>query len=228
MNIFELKTEVYAHYMDDVGQVTKDKNPSHWSTGNGLLFTGTFFTLLGLSGILDSNDAEHFDKAVRACYVNPIRPVLNRDPNRRDFEGFDDYIGVCAGAFFLKSPIAKEISDWGESHCFNFNNQNVESKSIKSWFYRFSGFAGHLRLASGKSPGWIQTWELDRKFSAGCSGQSDPDILTWLEVEVARKASSRFNDSIAKWDESFKKTYGSLGKMFAPSFGAEHPFSQYN
>jgi hypothetical protein len=222
------KDEIKAHFMDEEGLVTKVRNPGHWSTGNGLLFTGLFYSLLGVRGELEPSDKDHFEKAVEACFVNRVTPVLNRNKGRPDFEGWDDYNGVVAAAFFVGSDIAKDILNYGEANCFNFNNEQPKKFTLRSWFGRLPGFPGHLRLCGKSSPGNLQTLCLLHEFQKGCKNESDPDANTWLRVEVARRASSRFNESIAAWDKSLKKVYGSLGRMFEPSFGSDHPFVIYN
>src|SRR6267154_669901 len=118
MDKLHFKEQILNYYLDGDGQVTVDKNPTKWSTGNGLLHTGLFYMILAINQILDDADKLRFRKAVDDCWVRAksghvIPGLLNRNPGRPDLEGQDDYVGVCGGSYCVRDDSASNIVIYG-------------------------------------------------------------------------------------------------------------------
>lgn len=229
------KEEILTHYLDSELLVTKDRNPSHWSTGNGLLFTGIFYTLLYLRGECTAEDVDRFCMAVTPCWKddelgNPIPGLLERNDKRNELQAHDDYRGVCVASLLLNTPHAKAVEAYGSSHFWCFNNAHPGRIGFRSWFGRFAGFPGLVRLCSRKSPGPLQAFLLGSDiFADSQSKAADPKILAWLSV-IAAKFSAQANclDAISHWENKIAFEFGSINQVFAESFGTEHPFAAYN
>jgi hypothetical protein len=230
MTAQEFKQEILDHYLDQDLQVTVDRGPSKWTTGNGLLHCGIFYTLLSLSNILDRDDCDRFNKAVFQCWVKSgnitVFGLLNRDAGRPDHEAHDDYIGVCAASFFTHSNVSALINSYGAGNHYSYDNTNPYKFDFGSWHARFPGLIGFYRLSCSLPPGWAQTLMLLAHFKFGASDNAKDNILDWLMAQVIKRSSSRFNGAIESWEKSLGEQFHSLGDIFAPYFGSAHPFSK--
>lgn len=228
MDKASLKQEVLDHYLDDDLQVTIDRDPGHWSTQNGLMHTGVFYTILGINNLVEYADKDRFNRAVKACWANGIPGLLNRNPGRPDLEAHDDYIGVCAASYFLQSMVGTDILNYGENNLFCYNNVHPGTFTLQCWQGKFPGIVGFYRMAANRSPGNFQTLAILTNLHLGVKERADQNILMWLMVSVFRSQSSRFNDAIAWWDSELRLKYGTLGNMFKEYFGNSHPFAKIN
>lgn len=123
------KAEVLQHYLDEDGQITVDRDPSKWSTGNGLMHLGFFMCLLWGSDQLELADEIRFYNAVKACEDEP--GVYDRNPGRNDRNAHDDANGivaasVCAKAIWGMPWFHKEVLIHGLKNFFIY--ENVDGK----------------------------------------------------------------------------------------------------
>lgn len=123
----QAKREIIFKFMDLVGMVTVDKNPSPESTKNGLMHTGLSICFYKALGILDKHDLESFYDTVSSCEESPGNfdryPSYNGKLRNNDANAHDDYVGVFAGSKILKLRFHRDILAHGTQHLFVYNNQ---------------------------------------------------------------------------------------------------------
>lgn len=217
------KEDIITNYIDQDGLVTIDKNPTKWSTGNGLLFTGIFLVLLHMLDDLDEDTECNFVKAIRACEVEP--GLFDRNPGRTDSEAHDDYIGVAAASYFCVMGFAHDIWLYGEKHFYCWNNQDPGKFSLSHFDARFIGLMPFYRIAAGQKLWFARKWELAFAINENAKDTTASDkILMWLETRVAKDRGLCLKE-ISNWDAALIKQFGSLEGLFAQYFGKDHPFS---
>lgn len=221
------KQEVLDHYMDKDLLVTIDRDPTPWSTGNGLLYTGLFYTLLTLRNELTKEDCERFEKAVRGCEVDGYHGLYHRNPGRTtDLEAHDDYIGIAAGSFFTNTPMAREIWTYGDCNSWCFNNLDPGKKSPNVWQGRFIGIVCFYTMAAKEDPSFFQKL----LFNSAIRGSIDSNnvsgkILAWLQVQVAKKANV-CPKACELFEQSIVDDFGGITGLLSQYFPAGHPFGQ--
>lgn len=223
------KGEVLNHYMDREGLVTIDRNPTPWSTGNGLMHTGVFYTILFLRGEIDESDLKRFTSAVDGCWEGPLEApiagLLERNNNREDLQAHDDY-HVMTASFLLGTYHARMVERYGSSHFWSFNNVTPGKFTLQTWHGRFPGHVGYLRLCADKKPGLFQNFLLDQSIGFNVySKDATSKILCWLKIQVA-KIKGYCKDSIEFWEEKLVDQFGSMEMVFAQYFGHNHPFAR--
>lgn len=222
------KSEVLQHYLDVDGLVALDREPTRWSTGNGLLYTGLFYTLLALNGELDEEDRARFAKAVARCEVEP--GLYNRNPGRPDWEAHDDYVGVAAASYFLKAPFAGDIVDYGEINEWCFDNTKPGELSLKAYHGRFPGRIGFYYMATGSKPGFFRRVAFSsavKNDTTETRRDAGEVILRWLQVQVAKDLGV-CPIACEDWEQSFKIAWGDEATLFRVALNApEHPFSTW-
>jgi hypothetical protein len=216
--------------MDSDGLVSVIKNPGRWSTGNGLLYTGMFYTMLVLRGEARTDDLKRFEDAVINCYVPGYPGLLNRNPNRPDHEAQDDYIGVMAAGFHLKSKIAETILNHGMSHNYCWNNESPESYSLECDHDRFPGLIYFYQSCAEKLVSKYSNilLSLEIFFDAFFKNDISDHCLTWVKTTVLAETSLICAFSASLWNWRIEKKFGSLNMLFSKYFGEDHPFSRYN
>lgn len=230
MNSKEFKEEILTHYLDRDLQVTIDRDPTPWSTGNGLLHTGLFYVLLHLNNLITEEDRLRFTKCVDGCWAGPDDAatvgVLERNPNRPDKQAHDDYQGVMAASFLLKTYHAAVITQYGENHNWSFNNEHPDEFSLATCHARFVDIVPFYKLAASVELSAIDKMRFKLAVNLGPSEAHDGSMMQWLRIQVAKAYPDEFGSQISSWDERFEKQFQSLGKLFEPYFGSHHPFSQ--
>ena len=117
----ELKKEITNNYTDyNDYQVTIDKNPGPWSTGNGMMHTGLVMCMYEALGLLNSVDKMKFKTAVSLVQKSP--GLYHRNPGRLDQNAHDDLIGIAAGSMVTDSKFHKDIANHGLKNFFIWNN----------------------------------------------------------------------------------------------------------
>lgn len=219
------KNEILKNYLDSDGLVSIDRNPSKWSTGNGLLYTGLFYTILALRGELDESDRKRFSKAVSACEVRP--GLYNRNPNRPDFEAHDDYVGVVCGAFFTGTRFARDVLEYGLARDFHYDNTGRDS-GLRSDHSRFVGRIGFYFAAAGEKPGFLRRVGINGGIRGAIDmpfGNAGEKLLVWLQVQVLKKA-GLLPIACALFDQHVEDEYGSASGLFCVALRSPgHPFS---
>lgn len=230
MKIEDFKQEIYAHYFDKDYQVTIDRDPGKWSTLNGLLHAGFFYVLCAKHGAISDFDREMFSKMVDMVWVEGYPGLMHRHQNHGDIkQAHDDYIGVMAASYYLKTNHAIKIYEYGQKNCFKFDNQNPEPKffqSWSSWHGRFPGLIGYYSLCYQDPPGNAQTVLLVQALKEKISERADAGLLGWLKAQVIGQQSSRFNESLKVWNDNFFKQWGSLQNCAKAYFGEKHPMAE--
>lgn len=117
----EVKEDVQLHHTDEDGQVTVDRDPSKWSTGNGLMHLGLFIAFLSYLKILYESDKEDVNAALEACEKEPGN--YNRNPGRGDLIAQDDLEGVAVADILTgDGKRIDEILWYGIKHFLFWNN----------------------------------------------------------------------------------------------------------
>lgn len=237
MDLIDFKNEILSHYVDEEYQVTIDRNPTKWSSGNGLLHTGIFYTILGINNLLDYNDRRRFQRAVDLCWVRdrdsqPIYGLLNRNFGREDKQAHDDYIGVVAGGVFTGTDVCRFIYEYGNRNLYSYDNthpynKNIFSKDFWTSFQgRFPGLIGFYKISADKYIGFFDSKSIELKFKFQNIDDASGTIMAWLTAKAIKQKTSRFNQVIDSWEKRVSDKYGILGNLFRPYFGDRHVFSQ--
>lgn len=118
---YKAKTNVYEHYVQDDGLVSVDRDPTHWSTQNGLMHLGLFVAMLDYLNLIEFSDQEHTVNTVSGCEKQP--GLYDRDPGRPDLIAHDDLIGASAASNLTEGvERSEEILKYGIRHLFFWNN----------------------------------------------------------------------------------------------------------
>lgn len=129
------KQDVLDHYLDVDGLVTIDRDPSKWSTGNGLMHLGFFTCLLAGGDNLTAADVVRFNSAVRGCQVAP--GLYDRNPGRPDADSHDDANGVVSGSVVCGLPFHRDVLIYGLKHFFFYDNVDQTFNGWKDlWAFR--------------------------------------------------------------------------------------------
>lgn len=236
------KEEVLSQFMDEEGLVTIDRNPTPRSTGNGLLFTGLFYTLLHKMREATAEDVARFSRTVDGCWEGPYGDaryvgLLERNDGREDAEAQDDYYGVVAASFHLGTEHASQIHDFGYLHWWCFDNVDPGSLTPRFCHLRFPGLVGLYKAAvKPHHPGFLHNHLIAGKILTNAySSKDDIDgkIMTLLMISVLEQIDycALVGDAMNVWKKQFRKNYGTIGRMVAPYFDKpsnsfDHPFSK--
>lgn len=232
MKIEDFKKEIYAHYFDQDLQVTIDRDPGKWSTLNGLLHAGLFYTICAKHNAITDADRKLFSDMVDRAWVDGYPGLLERHDKHTDVkQGHDDYIGVAAASYFLRTTHAIKIYEYGQKTCFRYDNQNPEPKFYESWSSaqgRFPwGQVGFYALAAKEPPSNIQTVLMIQFLSKTNIGERpDSGLMGWLRAQVIQHQSSRFNEALNIWNDKFYSHWGTLANCAKAYFGEKHPMAE--
>jgi hypothetical protein len=140
--------EAIKDWMDEDGLVVVDYKPSSvCTTGNGLLYTGLYYTQLVKQGLARNDDYDAFVKTVRACepQISNVRilGVYHRAPCKtEELNSHDDLTGVAVASWAMKAPMATDIfahgklTNWGPFRWF-YNNLEPGTPTLRTWLGRF-------------------------------------------------------------------------------------------
>ena len=214
--------------MDMDFQITVARNPGTWTTGNGLLFTSFFYTILYLNNLIDREDRNRFSDCVDLCWEgstnNPIQGLLERNDGREDLEAHDNYHIVTA-SFLLKTYHSESIYNYGHNYWWSYNNINPGRFTLRTWHYRHLGHVGYLCLAANKQPDWLQGTALKWKIEDCDLSRSDRVMMDFLKCNVMLY-NNNYKSSALKWINKATEEQQTLGKLLEPYFGTTHPFSK--
>ena len=218
------KSEILSHYLDRDNLVSLDRDPTPWSSGNGLLYTGLFYTILGLRNELTIEDRVRWVSAVKACEVSP--GVYNRNPLREDFEAHDDYCGIASASAFMGDEFARDILEHGLKTDWHYDNTGKEP-GLRSDHSRFLGRVAFYYMAAGEVPGFLRRVGFNCGIRAAIdSHDHGGKILAWLQVQVCKKM-KLLPDLCELFEQSIIDDYGSLADMLRVALGTNtHPFSR--
>lgn len=224
------KDEILSHYIDEECLVTVDRDPSgRWSTGNGLLYTGLFYSILAVTDNLSIEDVRRFARAVEPCWVYAYKGLLERNDGRPDQQAHDDYIGVVVASYLLNTYHARAVHDFGKAHCWVFDNVHPTKFSLNCWHGRFPGLVGLYRVCAKQDPGFVQEVGLATSIYANALSGKEKfggKILTWLKVQALKHQATSCMDAVEYWERKLVKDYGSFANVLAGYFGPDHAFGR--
>lgn len=224
MLLSEFKETIYKHYTDLDGLVTSDKDPQKWSTGNGLLYTGIFYTILALNDELTDDDRQKFEAAVSKCEVMP--GLYNRNPLRPDLEAQDDYIGIACASYFTRSKFALDILNYGKKTGWHYDNTNPKNDALSVWHDRFFGLVAFYYMAARQPVPFFRKLgfnsNLRRMIDAPLT-QVNAKILTWLMISVAKRQNV-CPQACELFEDHINNKYGNIQVLFKMYFPIDHPF----
>lgn len=208
------KDEVVKHYIDQDGLVTVDRDPSKWSTGNGLMHLGLFATMLMALKQASYADACDVDEAFENCMKAP--GIYNRNPGREDLIAHDDLIGVAAGSLAISSSLRTDyILTYGLKHFLFWNN----TKTFTINAFRGRALSFMLFILSANS---FFVRHLFKPFAWLLFKFSNPTdyhvMLNYMMLEALAKKSPMFK----KLRDEKVKTMG-LSSAISAYFGVNHP-----
>ena len=228
----QFKQEIINHYMDQDGLVSPDRNPTRWSTGNGLLYTGLFYTICSILQETTDADTAHFQESVKRCYVEDHKGLLNRNPKRPDHESHDDYIGVVVASLLLGTRNKCDVWSYGKRNFWVFDNRLPERLftlgAVSSWHGRFPLQLALYHYACSENPGiflkllaraalYLSTFE--KKSNAEAWARN------WLIVQALKKVGA-LKSAVHHWEIEFMRRYMSLSCCLQLAFGHQHPFAK--
>lgn len=230
--------EDLLRYTDSVGLLqNKTTPPGTVASGNGVLVTGLAVALLHRLEALDPYRSL-FGPALGACEREP--GLLMRHPLwPEDQESSDDYVGLGAGSYFLKLGIAARVLARGRKHRFKWlgiplpfyldNERGNDAQGIdwRAFIGRFFSTTAHLQFSDEETPGPIDQILHAATIAALPWKNEDEPTLSWLMCEVAAKQSMLVAlASLVLRLRIYLKYRGGMAKIFAITYGAEHPLTQ--
>ena len=227
MSIQEFRQEVLDHYMEaDDLFVSPVRSPGHWSTGNGLLYSSFFYSILLLNGCLTEEDRVRFITMVDRCWAVP--GLLNRGKNRPDENAQDDY-HIATASYLVQTDHAKAIYAYGRDNKFSYDNQNPNKFKWSKWHGRFPGRPGYYALCAGEEPGCVQDKLIKIDIASGPSKDAGALMQQWLRNQIYRRFSP-YAQQVIDWEARFMSKYMSLSTAIKGEMGnnPEHPFVKYN
>lgn len=230
----QIRDEITKHYVDLVGMVTVDRDPTPESTKNGLLHLGLTIVLYNTLGLLREEDRYHwFNRVVRNCEVVPgcyaRYPSYLGKPMNKDANAHDDYAGVFAASVVLGLSFHKDILEHGRANGFIYNNQEpgrlATSRNPFKWAWwafraRFVSHLGWYYLGNGKMRvmGLLEAFLLGTRVLVGKPGSDR--ILDYLMVESLARVYPEWN--------TFRRWYmprSQLARSVEGYFGMRHPLA---
>lgn len=238
MGTSKLRDAILAHYLDGELMVTKDCNPTHWSSGNSPLSTGQFYLMLLARREADIGDIERFTNATNGLVVDGNRGLYARNRGRADLNSHDNYIGIAAASALLDTKHRFDIYSWGKRHLWSFNNQVIPFSWINyqtwarnrwsAWHGRFPSVVAFYRLCAGDELGWASELALGRWIELdSLTGSFDSHLLTWVMVQVCR-AKGVCVEACDIWEKHIHDKHGCIGTVFGEVYGFTHPFFEFN
>lgn len=213
------KNELVQHYIDADLQITVDRDPLKWSTGNGLLHSGLFVCLLKDSLQLTQVDASRFEGCVSMCEVVP--GVYDRNLGRKDANAHDDSIGIAAGSVICDSRFHKDVLKHGLNSFFTYDNvDNNFNFGLDWWSFRlrfphivlwYFLINGKLRLLSPLLLLYILIDSMQSK-------RADSFLLNYCMITALSEESGMWSRFKKWWINKFD-----LPKKLAEYFGEAHP-----
>ncbi len=214
------RSDIESLYTDKEGLVSKDVNPTEWSSGNGLLYTSIYYTLLKLRNELIPSDVVEFKRIYTSLQNFP--GTFNRNVNRTDLNAHDDLTGLVACSRLIEPnrDAAKAVFWHGIKYqgCFN----NVDNKrTFRSLQWRHLDFMSHCFVSAYNVRIFVPI-QLD--YIANINLEDTTSIiLAWLQLESLNNDDVKLNFQIA----IRKKYLDGMRSVFASYFGPTHPFAMY-
>lgn len=198
--------------------------------GNADLYTGTYYLIKNRLSGLNQTDKEHFEHSISQIEIEP--GLIQRAYKPDEFEAFDDYIGLLAADYFLKTGFGKRVYEYGKKHLFSWNNLNPKKWTLRGLFIRVPAFYGLLKASAGRKLNFIDdiVFAIDLLLTERDEpGATSGRILDWHKVEVFKEAGGIIAKwAIAKRNEEFAVKYPNLmGNVFGVYFNPEYPFAKY-
>ena len=222
----DFRTEIAQHYTDPEGMISQVRDPqAKWTSGNHLLITGTYYSILSLIDTISEKDRSDFVSVVTPCEVEP--GLFNRNKGRLDKEAHDDYIGVVSASYFLDAAFKRDVLQYGRAHWWRFDNDN--DGDLESLFWRLPDFIPLVKAANGMTLNLFNILAFSVSLIANALSKKDDTsgiILRWLETQVMAKKSWAIDVEIAFWKRQILKKYpGGMGDVFGIYYGKDHPFA---
>jgi hypothetical protein len=228
----ELIKEVQEHYWDR-GLVTRDRDPSIDSTGNGLLHMSLFYLILQKTHQLSPLDRNAFIETVDSCWKEP--GLLNRSPTKKDLESRDDYVGVCAISALLETDHAMQIVKYGAEHGWSYDNDPLPfqwnnvvdyvTHVVSAKHSKFIGIVPFYKQCAGLEIDAMDEYLLAEHIRRDIhSDDVSGKMMTLLMSHVAHGEEIGFE--LVRWRSDFNSRYPNIGSMLSLVFGADHPLAK--
>lgn len=229
----EIFEQDFAPYRDSFGLI--QNNPGG-SSGNGLRYTAEYYTLKFRYGLVTKDDTLQFEAIVRRCFAEP--GLLNRKPDDKSPNKFDDYVAVSTASLILELLIANDIKTYGLKNHWYFNNAKT-SLSFKdkwgAWFGKDRGLIAHFFYADHDTPSWFNTiaWTFNILLCAYTAKDSQDEwVLSAHQIVAYEWSKDRTwpqDKACQIWRKQFRKQWGvdGMSKLLEKYFGHKHPLSKY-
>lgn len=229
----EIFEQDFAPYRDQFGLI--QNNPGG-SSGNGLRYTAEYYILKFRYGLLSKDDTLQFDSIVRRCFAEP--GLLNRKPDDKSPNKFDDYVAVSAASMIFELLLANDIKTYGLKNHWYYNNAKTKL-SLKdkwgAWFGKDRGLIAHFYYADQDTPSWLKTvmWTFNILLCAYTAKDSQDEwVLSAHQIIAYEWSHDRTwpQDKVcAYWRKKFRHQWGvnGMSKLLAKYFDHAHPLSKY-
>lgn len=233
-----LRDEILNNYTDEDGLILERPNSSDGpETGNGIENLCVYILLLHLFGELTLPDLNKFNTIIRSCEVDASlsdgfwskRGLYNRGPRKLgDLIGHDDYVALSGVSSIVGAPFARDIFHRGSTHCWNFNNVNVDQFTFKSWQGRFFfSFVPFWKLCGGGSLLDIEKVMLC-KYLEWSRTEAGPSILQWIMCRAIMGREACFDTAFVIWRANlFQRFPQGMRSVFSNYYKPSHPFAKY-
>lgn len=203
------------------------------STGNGLLYLSLYHILLvrrGESRVLDYQD---FERIVKSCEREA--GLMHRSPTKIfEQNSFDDYVGVCAASYHLKSRWAHRIVNYGNGakrwpFKWIYNNLEPGKMTKQSWFGRRPDVIAHMQFSTSIiTPHIFRVIWQAVAIAVSDVGSDSSVIQRFLMIEVAKERSLLIRMASAIWHWRLNRAwpYG-FKQVLARHFDGLHPIVRY-
>lgn len=226
-------------FLDKFNLVTIDRISS---SGNGVMYTGEYYSLLKKNNELTSVDPADFAATISHCIDN--KGLLNRSPISKDQEGIDDYLGVLSACKNLEIQSLPRMFLKSFLMFLGFmNNQNPGFPSFSSFLGRYPQFIScliasafpskfnplHILIRLLAFPFFFVTSLILLVNSLNSNGSADSKRLAWHVLECTESVSILCYLASKLWRKSLFRFYGSQGMLAVAKnyYGEYHPFSKY-
>lgn len=164
-DLHAIASDLLKHYKDEDNQITVDRDPQKWSTGNGLLHTGFAVVLMRRLGIESDYD---WAKIAFELAEDPGQPgVYDRNRGRNDKNAHDDYYGIVGASSAMGWKFHGDVLKHGVRNAFIYENVDGSFDFKKDWWafrLRFPFVVLWYFLANGKATWlkWLFKWYLKK------------------------------------------------------------------
>jgi hypothetical protein len=232
-SIEDFKEEVKDHYTGNFKEITIDREPTPFSTGNGISYRSIYTIVVCLNQKQDAQDLEYFRACLKSCQAWEQGSYFRTPESKTILNSIDDHFYAAAASFMIECDrsIARSILQYGRDHEFHWNCINPGVQSISSWLGRFFWFRSFLKLCASEPLQIVDAIELAASLAIlPASDDASGLMMAWVRARLMKSrgffcalAANRF---FRKLNEMHPGGISDVCTMYFNKPGAiAHPFS---